>query len=172
MLEGRLQEIDFHNNNEGTPPSTIISATSQSTTDPADIQVTATQDDSENDGEAIYTKALQLYNTGNYKQAIEYFQLYLKKYADQSHAGDANYWLAECHYSLDELDAALDSFEMTAARYPAHKSAPNALLKASIIYEEKGEKEKVLELLKKIEINHPNYEQMDRVKAKIAELNK
>lgn len=123
------------------------------------------------EGESIYTRALQLYTTGDFETAIQTFNIYLDKHAGASRAGDAQYWLGECYYGQDKPEEALAAYLKTAEEYPASSNAPTALFRAALIYQEKlGNTPKALETLKQITIAYPNYEQIERIQAKIKEL--
>ena len=167
-IQSQLDEIKYKIRGGSTIPTIPIFSKKNGGTTQTTIVDPVNED---NGGEAVYTKALQFYNTGQFQQAVKIFLLYLSQNPTADHAGDAYYWLGECYDSLDNMEAALEAYETTAERYPAHKNAPAALFRAARIYENLGKKEQALEQLKAIQIKHPNYPQMQRVKDKIKQLN-
>ncbi|KAF0218673.1 MAG: tetratricopeptide domain-containing [Geobacteraceae bacterium] len=76
-----------------------------------------------------YMKAFGLFSANNYVQAVEAFESFIRTYPDSEYAGNAQYWIGECHYTQRNYPQALDAFDKVIANYPKGKKVPDAMLK-------------------------------------------
>ncbi len=77
----------------------------------------------------LYLQAFADYAAGRYSQAITGFSAFVSHYPGNSFAGNAQYWLGECYYALDDFPQAVREFEKAAYQYPDSSKAPDALLR-------------------------------------------
>lgn len=77
----------------------------------------------------LYLQAFADYAAGRYQPAIKGFNAFIDNYPGNDYAGNAQYWLGECYYALEDYPQAVQAFEKTASQYPESGKAPEALLK-------------------------------------------
>ncbi len=77
----------------------------------------------------LYLKAFADYAAGRYQPAIDGFNAFIDSYPGNDYAGNAQYWLGECYYALQDYPQAVQEFEKAAYQYPESGKAPEALLK-------------------------------------------
>jgi len=103
---------------------------------------TATKSPRDTGPPAEYVKAFGLYSANNFAAAIDAFESFLKLNPQSDYAGNALYWIGECHYNLSDLSKARDAFSKAAGSYPNSPKAPDSLLKLGYTLTEMKEKEK------------------------------
>ena len=59
----------------------------------------------------LYLKAFADYAAGRYQPAIEGFSAFVDSYPGNDYAGNAQYWLGECYYALQDYQQAVREFE-------------------------------------------------------------
>ncbi len=77
----------------------------------------------------LYLKAFADYAGGRYQPAIKGFTTFIDNYPGNDYAGNAQYWLGECYYALEDYQQATTEFEKAASQYPESGKAPEALFK-------------------------------------------
>jgi tol-pal system protein YbgF len=77
----------------------------------------------------LYLKAFADYAAGRYQPAIDGFSAFIDRYPGNDYAGNAQYWLGECYYALQDYQQAVQELEKAAYQYPESGKAPEALLK-------------------------------------------
>lgn len=77
----------------------------------------------------IYLQAFSDYTSGRYRQGITGFESFIRRYPESEYAGNAQYWLGECYYSLQQYEQAAQEFARTVEEYPQGNKTPDALLK-------------------------------------------
>ncbi|OEU64351.1 MAG: tol-pal system protein YbgF [Desulfuromonadales bacterium C00003094] len=77
----------------------------------------------------LYLQAFADYAAGRYQPAIQGFNAFIDNYPGNDYAGNAQYWLGECYYALEDYQQAVVEFEKAATQYPESGKAPEALLK-------------------------------------------
>lgn len=110
---------------------------------PADLQGSPTD---------IYLRAFGDYASGRYSAAIAGFQIFLQNFPNNSYAGNAQFWMADSHYKLQQLPRAIDGFESLLRNYPQAPKAPDALLKIASAYlqlDNPGQARQALETLRR-----------------------
>lgn len=65
-----------------------------------------------------YSEAEKLYNKGQYKEAIEKYESYLKEHPEGNLAVIAQYYIAKSHVELKETEAAKPLFEKILKEHP------------------------------------------------------
>lgn len=86
----------------------------------------------------LYKNALNDYTKGKYDLAIDGFRTYIIQYPETSLLPNAQYWLAECFYSLKNYSLATKEFDRFLADYPDNPKARGAMLKQGYAYLEMG----------------------------------
>ncbi len=80
------------------------------------------------DSEA-YESAFAQLKERNYEQAATDFEAFLATYPESELAGNAQYWLGEARYVMQDFRNALPEFEKVTTDYPDSRKVPDALLK-------------------------------------------
>ena len=81
-----------------------------------------------------YMKAFGLFSANNYTGAIEAFNSFIKSYPDSEYAGNAMYWIGECHYTQRNYSQAITAFNRVISLYPKGSKIPDAMLKIGYSY--------------------------------------
>jgi tol-pal system protein YbgF len=76
-----------------------------------------------------YMKAFGLFSADNYPGAIAAFEQYLQNYPQGEYAGNARYWIGECHYTRHDYRSALEAFKLVIKNHPKGAKVPDAMLK-------------------------------------------
>lgn len=95
-------------------------------TDPGEA---ATLPDGRTSPTELYLKAFADYASGRFPQAIKGFDAFVRNYPASDYAGNAQYWLGECYYALENYEQAVRELEKVAKLYPGNSKVPDALLK-------------------------------------------
>jgi tol-pal system protein YbgF len=112
----------------------------------------------------IYKTSYNDYVKGNYDLAISGFQEFVKKFPDSELAGNAQYWIGESFYSLQDFDKAAVEFDKVITNYPNNRKIASAMLKKGYSYLRLGKDEKAKELFIEVTRKFPQ-----SVEAKLAE---
>jgi tol-pal system protein YbgF len=103
-----------------------------------------------------YMKAFGLFSANNYKGAIEAFNGFIRKYPDSEYAGNAQYWIGECHYSRQEYSRAITAFNRVISTYPKGSKVPDAMLKVGFSYISLNEQAKAKAALQNLLDKYPD----------------
>ncbi len=87
----------------------------------------------------LYESAYLNYVKGNYTEAINGFQSYLKVSPDSPLSDNALYWVGESYAAMGRSQDAVNAFRELINKYPESNKKPTALYKMAIIYEETGD---------------------------------
>jgi len=112
----------------------------------------------------IYKTSYNDYVKGNYDLAISGFQEFVKKFPDSELAGNAQYWIGESFYSLQDFEKAATEFDKVIANYPNNNKIASALLKKGYSYLRLGKNEEAKKLLIEVTRKFPQ-----SVESKLAE---
>ena len=86
-----------------------------------------------------YQKALNILKDGQYDQAAQSFEAFLKAHPDSQYSDNAQYWLAETYYVTRNFSKALAEFQKVLTKYPHSSKVPDAQLKIGYInYEQQN----------------------------------
>jgi tol-pal system protein YbgF len=102
-----------------------------------------------------YMKAFGLFGSNNYRGAIDAFNAFIRTYPDSEYAGNAQYWIGECHYTQRDYARALEAFNKVIERYPKGKKVPDALLKVGFSLISLNEPEKARAALETLVEKYP-----------------
>jgi tol-pal system protein YbgF len=103
-----------------------------------------------------YMKAYGLFSENNYSGAVEAFTSFIKKYPASEYAGNAQYWIGECHYTQQEFPKALAAFNRVLNSYPKGKKVPDAMLKIGFSYISMNDQAKAKVALQNLVDKYPN----------------
>ncbi|MGB9741586.1 MAG: tol-pal system protein YbgF [bacterium] len=90
------------------------------------------------DPDKIYNTAYLDFTRGNYQMAITGFRRFIQLFPASEMADNAQYWIGECFYSLNQLDSARAEFLRVKEKYPDGNKVPAALYKLGLIYQLEG----------------------------------
>lgn len=76
----------------------------------------------------LYLKAFGDYTSGRFQAAVNGFEAFLHGNPDSDYAANAQYWLGECYYSLQQYERAVAELKKVVDSYPRAGRAPDALL--------------------------------------------
>jgi len=103
-----------------------------------------------------YMKAFGLFSANNYKGAVEAFGSFIKTYPDSEYAGNAMYWIGECHYSQRNYSEAITAFNRVISIYPKGSKIPDAMLKIGFSYISMNEPARAKRSLQTLIDKYPN----------------
>ena len=107
------------------------------------------------DPEELYQTAYTDFARGNYELAILGFQDYVKRFPDTDLADNAQYWIGECHYSLERYPQAVAAFGEVEGRYAQADKVPDALLKKGYSLIEMNQMEQGIRELQRLISTYP-----------------
>ena len=104
----------------------------------------------------LYMQAFADYTSGQYRQAALGFESFLEHYADNPYAGNAQFWLGECFYALQQYPRAIQEYQRTVERYPQGGKTPEALLKMAAALRETNQSGLAREVLRTLQQQYPD----------------
>jgi tol-pal system protein YbgF len=103
----------------------------------------------------IYRAAFGDYAAGNYQKSIKGFSMFLRHFPANDYAGNARFWLAECHLAEENYEQAAIEFEQVYIDFPQGSKAADALLKLAGTMYQLGQSEKVQETIQLLKERYP-----------------
>ena len=157
-VDGRLQRLE---SGKTTASTEAMETTTNTETEPAtdatttDNEVAATDTEAEMDAEgnvvteeseppdptkaeAEYQRAFKLLKESQYEQALVAFKKFLKDYPDSAFSDNAQYWLGETNYVMQNYELAINEYQALLNTYPDSQKVSHALLKIGYSYAELG----------------------------------
>jgi tol-pal system protein YbgF len=107
------------------------------------------------DPDKIYNTAYLDFTRGNYQVAITGFRRFIQLFPASEMADNAQYWIGECFYSLNQLDSARAEFIRVKEKYPEGNKVPAALYKLGLIYQLQGKDRLARQQFEQIISNYP-----------------
>jgi tol-pal system protein YbgF len=104
----------------------------------------------------LYMQAFADYASGHFREAAAGFETFLEHYADNAYAGNAQFWLGECFYSLQQYPRAIQEYQRTVERYPQGGKTPEALLKMAAALRETNQSGRAREVLQTLQQLYPD----------------
>jgi tol-pal system protein YbgF len=117
-----------------------------------------------------YQAAYADYTKGNYPLAVMGFEEFMKQNPSHALAGNALYWIGECHYAQRAFDRAIESFERVQKEYPQNDKVPAALLKQGYAYIETYQMAKGVVALQGLIEKYPHSPEAKLAKQKLKEM--
>lgn len=90
------------------------------------------------DADRLYNTAYLDFTKGDYQVAITGFRRFLQLFPSSEMADNAQYWVGECFYSLNQLDSAEVEFKKVVSSYPEGNKVPDAIYKLGLVYQLEG----------------------------------
>lgn len=115
----------------------------------------------------IYESAYVNYVKGNYTDAINGFQTYLKVAPVSPLADNALYWIGESYAAMGKRQNAVDTFHELITKYPQSSRIPTALYKIGIIYEEAKDLKTARIYYERVIKEYPNSAEATLAKARL-----
>lgn len=123
------------------------------------------------DGREAYNRSFALLKEGQYKQAIDGFEKFLKTYPESRYSDNAQYWLGEANYAYRQYKQSLSEFQRLIAKFPESTKIPGARLKVGYVYYELQNWSAAKESLQQVVTLYPDtnmakkaMERLDRIK--------
>lgn len=104
----------------------------------------------------LYMQAFADYTGGQFRQAAVGFESFLEHYADNPYAGNAQFWLGECFYGLQQYPRAIQEYQKTVERYPQGGKTPEALLKMAAALRETNQSGLARDVLRALQQQYPD----------------
>ncbi len=86
------------------------------------------------DPDQLYNTAYLDFTRGKYQLAVAGFDQFLQNFPDSDLADNAQYWKAECYYSMNDLTRAEEEFKLVLTKYPTGNKIASAAYKLGLVY--------------------------------------
>jgi len=117
-----------------------------------------------------YEQAYGVYLDHRYDEALTLFKDFLQHYPQHHLADNAQYWIGEIYYDLENYPNAILAFKEVVTRYAEETKAPDALLKMGYAYVALDDPTNARVFLKRVIKNYPFSEAESKARAKLKEL--
>jgi tol-pal system protein YbgF len=117
-----------------------------------------------------YDKAYAAYMAHRYDEALALFKDFLQRYPQHHLADNAQYWVGEIYYDIENYPNAILAFKEVVTRYGKENKAPDALLKIGYAYVALDDPSNARIFLKRVIKNYPFSEAEAKARAKLKEL--
>lgn len=134
------------------------------TADPG--QVAATTPVAEQD----YENAWKRLREKDYRGAIQQFKKFVENHPKSTLTDNAQYWIGESHYALQEFDQAILEFDEVRKKYPDGDKAPAAWLKIGFAFAELGNRVDARLILQEVINRYPQSDAAEKAREKIQAL--
>ena len=88
----------------------------------------------------LYDGAMQIFKSGEYKQAAVALSDFMRRYPDSAYAANAQYMLGNAHYAQRDCKSAISSHNVVVKNFPDSPKAPDAMLSMASCYTELKDK--------------------------------
>ncbi len=112
----------------------------------------------------LYMQAFADYTAGRYREAARGFEIFLEHYTDNPYAGNAQFWLGECFFALQQYPRAIQEYQRTVERYPQGGKSPEALVKMAAALRETNQSGRAREVLQLLQQQYPDSAAAQRVR--------
>ena len=119
--------------------------------------------------QAIYNNALRLYEDERPREAVAELSRVLEAAPTSDLADNAEYWIGECYYKLEEFESALAAFQRVFNHEGANKYE-DAQLKIGMTYRLMGRRTEAIAALRELINRYPNSERVGLARQIIAEI--
>lgn len=90
--------------------------------------------------QALFDTGVSNFNERKYAEADRAFNDFLKNYKTHNLAGDAQFYLAECHFQRNQFSDAALAYQEVITKFPKSAKVPAAYLKQGISFSKVGQK--------------------------------
>ncbi len=150
----------------GTSPNVSIAPTQTVYTPPTSPTATLAKMDYET-YKQHYIDALSSYQNGDFMGAIDDFEMLIRNDDQNDLADNAQYWIGECYYALDEYGRSIDAFRKV-IEYSDSNKADAAQFKIGYAYLNGGDKTSGYNELERLLDMFPESSYRDKVKQILA----
>jgi tol-pal system protein YbgF len=117
-----------------------------------------------------YNKAYSAYLKQRYDEALALFKEFHKRHPKHDLADNAQYWVGEIYYDIEDYPNAILAFKEVVTKYGNQNKAPDALLKIGYSYMALDDPNNARIFLKRVIKNYPFSEAEAKARAKLKEL--
>ena len=104
-----------------------------------------------------YNDALNNYFNNDFLEAIQEFRILLEREPAGAYADNAQYWIGECFYSLEDFESAITEFQKV-FNFVENNKSDHALFKIAMSYQKLGRYIKAKEHMNQLLIDYPDSE--------------
>ena len=108
------------------------------------------------EAEKYYRSAFKLLKESQYDQALLAFKSFLKDYPDSAFSNNAQYWIGEANYVMQNYEIAINEYQALLNTYPNSQKISHALLKIGYSYAELGNIADAKKILKEVIRQYPD----------------
>lgn len=120
--------------------------------------------------DALYTKGLELFKTGEMPAAREAFQKFLEQNPQHDLASNAHYWIGETYYSEKSYEPAILAFQEVIKSFPDKEKVPAAMLKQALAFRAINDPKSARFVLKKLVELSPRSEEARKARELLKEI--
>ncbi len=110
-----------------------------------------------------YNDALNNYFNNDFLEAIQEFRILITREPDGAYADNAQYWIGECYYSLEDFESAITEFKKVFT-FDENNKSDHALFKIAISYQQLGRYLKARENMERFLSEYPDSELTSQAK--------
>lgn len=126
--------------------------------------------DRESHDQEAYMKAFGIFSANRYPEAITAFTDFIARFPGSEYAGNAQYWIGECHYTQKDFTMALKAFRTVIDQYPKGKKVPDAMLKVAFSQISMHEEASARSTLQKLIDTYPKSSAAVKAKERLSRL--
>lgn len=126
--------------------------------EPAEVTESAATEIKEIDpvkAQAEYQRAFKLLKESRYDQALTAFKKYLEDFPGSEFADNAQYWLGETNFVMQQYDKAINEYQALLEGYPESQKVSHAMLKIGYSYAELGNADDAEKTLTEVKAKFP-----------------
>ena len=122
------------------------------------------------DMEMTYKNLYHKFNSGDCQDTVLEFDLFAKKYPDSSLADNAQYWIGECYFLINEHKLAIAEFEKVEQKYPQGNKVPDSWLRIGMSQEALGNPLQAKMMYQKVMTKYPKTEAANKAKNRLDQI--
>lgn len=120
--------------------------------------------------DVLYNNGLRDYNAAKYDLASGEFADFMKFYADNDLAGNAQFYIADIEYRQGNFESAVKDYDKVLEQYPGGNKAPAAQLKKGFALLELGQREAGVRELRSLVNRYPRSIEAQQARDRLARL--
>lgn len=120
-----------------------------------DLSQIVVVEDSGTTKNSLYSYAYELYHQKKYSDSRAKFEEFLQKYPNDQLSGNAQYWIGETYYSVDDMTNAMRAFQDVISKFPKSNKVPDAMLKIGYVYDNEKNRKQAIASLQKLVKQYP-----------------
>ena len=155
-IDGRLQRLETQTANLPAGEVTETTPAEEPTEEVAEAE-TETEEEKPDPAmaEAEYQRAFNLLKESQYEQALVAFKKFLKDFPDGEFSDNAQYWLGETNYVMQNYEIAINEYQALLNTFPDSQKVSHALLKIGYSYAELGNAADAKKTLNEVKKQYP-----------------